>query len=125
MSCGVGRRRGSDPVLLWLCCRLAAVAPIQLLAREPPYAMSAALKSQKNQTKPNQQQKNPKPYQEQEEHGKGENLSRVGGDEGDRTAECHVVARREVRRERAKPPRDALPFTPHTDVTSGPGLRRR
>ena len=28
MSCGVGRRRGSDPVLLWLWCRLAAVAPI-------------------------------------------------------------------------------------------------
>ena len=26
--CGVGRRHSSDPVLLWLWCRLAAVAPI-------------------------------------------------------------------------------------------------
>ena len=31
-----------DPKLLWLWCRLAAVAPIQPLAWEPPYA--AALK---------------------------------------------------------------------------------
>ena len=28
MSCGVGRRGGSDPALLWLWCRLAAVALI-------------------------------------------------------------------------------------------------
>ena len=28
VSCGVGRRRSSDPVLLWLWCRLAVVAPI-------------------------------------------------------------------------------------------------
>ena len=44
MSCGVGRRRGLDPTLLWLWCRLAAVAPIQPLAWEPPYAMCVALK---------------------------------------------------------------------------------
>ena len=36
MSCGVGRRRGSDPELLWLWRRLAATAPIQPLAWEPP-----------------------------------------------------------------------------------------
>ena len=29
MSCGVGWRSGSDPLLLWLCCRPAAVAVIQ------------------------------------------------------------------------------------------------
>ena len=29
MSCGVGRRCGSDPKLLWLWCRLAAEAQIQ------------------------------------------------------------------------------------------------
>ena len=29
MNCGVGRRRGSDLVLLWLWCRLAATAPIR------------------------------------------------------------------------------------------------
>ena len=32
-----------DPILLWLWCRLAAVAPIQPLAREHPYAVGAAL----------------------------------------------------------------------------------
>ena len=47
MSCGVGRRGGSDPELLWLCCRLAAAALIQPLAWEPPYAEDAALKKKK------------------------------------------------------------------------------
>ena len=56
MSCGVGRRRGSDPALLWLWHRLAAIAPIRPLAWEPPYAVRAAQemalkkKTQKNQT---------------------------------------------------------------------------
>ena len=30
-------------MLLWLWCRLAAIAPIQLLARKPLYAMVGAL----------------------------------------------------------------------------------
>ena len=47
MSCGVGSRCGSDLALLWLWCRLAAVAPIGPLAWEPPYATSVALKSKK------------------------------------------------------------------------------
>ena len=47
MSCGLGRRRGSDPELLWLWCRPAATAPIRPLAWEPPYAADAALKGQK------------------------------------------------------------------------------
>ena len=42
MSCGVGRRRGSDPALLWLWCRVVATAPIRPLAWEPPYAAGAA-----------------------------------------------------------------------------------
>ena len=37
MGCGVGRRHGSDPMLLWLWCRPAAVVLIQCLAWEPPY----------------------------------------------------------------------------------------
>ena len=45
MSCGVGRRCGSDPELLWLWCRPAAVAPIRPLAWEPPHAIDEALKS--------------------------------------------------------------------------------
>ena len=32
MNCGVGRRRSSDPALLWLWCRPVASAPSQLLA---------------------------------------------------------------------------------------------
>ena len=47
MSCGIGRRRGSDPSLLCLWCRPVATAPIGPLAGEPPYAVGAALKSQK------------------------------------------------------------------------------
>ena len=42
MSCGVGRRHGSDPELLWLWRRPVATAPIQPLAWEPPYAVGAA-----------------------------------------------------------------------------------
>ena len=47
MSCSVGCRGSSDPVLLWLWYRLAAIALIQSLAWKPPYAMSVALKRQK------------------------------------------------------------------------------
>ena len=47
MSCGVGCRHSLDPELLWLWHRLAAVASIGPLAWEPPWAVGAALKSQK------------------------------------------------------------------------------
>ena len=47
VSCGVGRRWGSDPVLLWLWCGSAAAAPIQPLAWELPYAACTAAKSKK------------------------------------------------------------------------------
>jgi len=52
MNCGVGRRYGLDLVWLWLWHRLAAVASIEALVWEPPYATGAALKSKqtKNQT---------------------------------------------------------------------------
>ena len=46
MTCGVGCRRGSNPVLLWLWGRPAAVALIQCLAWELLYAVGAALKSE-------------------------------------------------------------------------------
>ena len=51
MSCGVDHRCGLDPSLLWLWHRLAAVAPIQPLAWELPYAMGEALKSPSPQKK--------------------------------------------------------------------------
>ena len=50
MSCGVGRRCSLDPKLLWLWCRPAAAALIQLLARERPYSAGVALK-RKQKTK--------------------------------------------------------------------------
>ena len=51
MSCGVGRRCGLDPALLWLWHRPAATALIQPLAWEPPYAAGAALEMAKRQKK--------------------------------------------------------------------------
>ena len=47
MSCGVVRRHGLDPMLLWLWCRPAARALIRPLAWEPPYATEAALEMAK------------------------------------------------------------------------------
>ena len=53
MSCGVGRRRCSDPELLCLWHRPATVASIQTLAWEPPYAAGvAAEKAKKKKKKP-------------------------------------------------------------------------
>ena len=51
MSCGVGRRRGSDLVLRWLWRRPAAAALIRPLAWEPPYAMGVALEKTKKKKK--------------------------------------------------------------------------
>ena len=48
MSCGVGRRRDLDLILLWLCRRLVATVPTGPLAWEPPYALGAALKRQQD-----------------------------------------------------------------------------
>ena len=47
MGCGVVHRLGSDPALLWLWCRLAAIAPILPLTWELPYAASGAVKTKK------------------------------------------------------------------------------
>ena len=51
MSCGIGHRRGSDPTLLWLWQRSAAIAPILPLTWELPYIMGAALKRKKKKKK--------------------------------------------------------------------------
>ena len=45
-SVGVGRRLGSDPVVLWLWCGPTAIALTQPLARELPCAVDVALKSE-------------------------------------------------------------------------------
>ena len=46
VGCGVGHRYSSDPVLLWR--RPVAIAPIEPLAWEPPYAASVSLKKKKS-----------------------------------------------------------------------------
>ena len=48
MSCGIGCRCSSDPKLLWLWCRPAAVVLIQSLTWEFPHAAGVALKSKKS-----------------------------------------------------------------------------
>ena len=58
MSCGVGRRRSSDPALLWLWRRPVATALIQSLAWEPPYVVGAAQEMAK---KPKKTKKKKKP----------------------------------------------------------------
>ena len=51
MSCGVGHRRGSDPVLLCLWCRPVAIALIVPPAWEPPCATGVALEKGKKKKK--------------------------------------------------------------------------
>ena len=47
MSCGVGYRHSSDPALMQVWGRPAAVVAIRPLVWEPPYATGLALKRQK------------------------------------------------------------------------------
>ena len=47
MSCGVGRRHGLNPMLLWLWRRLVVTTQISPLAWETPHASGAALKRRK------------------------------------------------------------------------------
>ena len=65
MSCGVGHQRDLDPVLLWLWHRLAAVALLQPLAWEFPYAAGAALKTKKKKPDKKSHQ-NPNPSENME-----------------------------------------------------------
>ena len=51
MTCGMGRRGGSDLALLWLWHRPVATAPIRPIARETPHAVGAVLKRQKTKRK--------------------------------------------------------------------------
>ena len=51
MSCGVGRRCGLDPILLWLWFGPVSTAPIQPPAWEPQYAAGAVLKKQTGKKK--------------------------------------------------------------------------
>ena len=55
VSCGVGHRRGSNSVLLWLWYRPAATAPLRLLAWEPPHSRKDKRQNKKiNQTGENE-----------------------------------------------------------------------
>jgi len=68
VSCGVGRRRGSDPALLWLWRRPVATAPIQPLAWEPPYAAEAAQEIATTTTTKQQQQKTKKEKRKEKDY---------------------------------------------------------
>ena len=57
LSCGIGLRHGSDPKLLWLWCRPAAVAPIPPLAWKLPNATGVALKRKKKKRKERKKRK--------------------------------------------------------------------
>ena len=59
MSCGIGLRCSSDPVLLWLQHRPVPVAPVQPLAWELPYVvgMVPPKKTKKTRNKTNKQKK--------------------------------------------------------------------
>ena len=59
VSCGVGCRRGSNRVLLWLSCRQVATALIRPLAWEPPYTTGAALEKAE---RPKKEKKEKKKY---------------------------------------------------------------
>ena len=52
VSCGIGRRCGSEPRLLWLWRRPVAAAPIRPLAWELPCAACVAIKKPKQNRKP-------------------------------------------------------------------------
>ena len=57
MGCGVGCRRGLDPVLLWLWHRTLATSLIGPLTWESPYAAGASLEKAKRQKKKKRKEK--------------------------------------------------------------------
>ena len=57
MRCGVGHRRGLDLARLWLWHRLVAVAPIRLLAWEPPHATGWCCSKKTNRQKKKKKKK--------------------------------------------------------------------
>ena len=81
MSCGVGQRQGSDLALLWLWCRLAAIASIRPLAWKPLYALNVALKS-KNETKQNKTKQNKKKKEKKERKKKKGSSKQTSGAKG-------------------------------------------
>ena len=66
-------------MLLWLCCRPAAVALIQPLAWEPPYATGVALKS-KERERERERKKEKKERRERERNFGWRSGGRGGGE---------------------------------------------
>ena len=64
MSCAVGHRCGSDPVSLWLWCRLATAALLRPLTWELPYATGADLKSGKKEKKEEEEEEDKEKHQD-------------------------------------------------------------
>ena len=78
MSCGVGFRCGSDPILLWLWWRPAAAAPIWPLAWEPPCAVGVALKRRKTKKRERERERERERKKERKE-GRKEGRSSLRG----------------------------------------------
>ena len=84
VSCGVGHRRGLDPVLRWLWHRPAATAPTESLAWEPRHGVGVALKIDKK-------------MKERRKEGKKE-----GRKEGRKERERERERKKETKKEREK-----------------------
>ena len=69
VSCGVGRRYGSDPSLLWFWHRLEATALIPPQAWEIPYAQKKKKKKKKKKRKGGQRKMAEKIESNSEERG--------------------------------------------------------
>ena len=73
MSYDIGHRHSSYPLLLWLQFRLEAIASIQRLAWELPYAVGAALKRPKKKKKKRERERERE--RKQERNGKEKKMS--------------------------------------------------
>ena len=78
----VGHRQSSDLVLLWLWHRLAAVAMIQPLVWELPYATGVTLKNKQTQKKAKQKKENERNKGKKRKQEKGRKEEKEGGKEG-------------------------------------------
>jgi len=76
-NCGVGHRRGSDPVLLWLWHRTAATAPIRPLAWESTSATGAAQDNGKKTKGEKKKKMHIKPLEQGLSNGKFSSPSRM------------------------------------------------
>ena len=89
MSCSVGHRRSWDLLLLWLWCRLTAVALIQPLAWDLPYATGTALKCKKKKKEKRKKKKKEKKRKQNNQENLRNCLSLEEPTDRDMTTKCN------------------------------------